>query len=408
MNTDEYPYESNALKQTHPRHLFNVASLHGMHPVDPEKARVLELGCASGGNIIPMAFHMPNARFVGIDLSASQIQAGQKIIADLALTNIELRELSVLDYQSSGEKFDYIICHGLYSWVDTPIAQQILKICQDLSENGLAYISYDTYPGWAIGNVVREMIHFTTASATSTSEKLKQVQAFFDATLNGLARLPPSPYAELIYDELEIVGQHSANQLFHEHLSQFHQPLYFYKFVEDLEQYGLAYLADATFDDTQKGVYERQISDFYHNRRFRSSIITLQDNKIQPDFDRAKLHQYYATSLDRAINSHYVIPDKPVADLLARYQSQYQTHVTNYMHENIQLTKVAHALMPYLDGQHDINALSQVIARAIDAEMLGTSDMHQQPMLNEMQKLTQSENICRETLRLLGERFLVS
>jgi tRNA G46 methylase TrmB len=48
---------------------------------------VLELGCASGGNLIPMAYGLPESEFVGIDYAARQIAEGQAAVAALGLDN---------------------------------------------------------------------------------------------------------------------------------------------------------------------------------------------------------------------------------------------------------------------------------------------------------------------------------
>ena len=78
-----------------------VTCLFGMQPHDVANSRVLELGCAGGGNLIPMALTMPDAKFVGVDLSAVQVAQGQKLIADLGLTNIRLLVLSITDLDES-------------------------------------------------------------------------------------------------------------------------------------------------------------------------------------------------------------------------------------------------------------------------------------------------------------------
>jgi hypothetical protein len=41
-----------------------VAALHGLDAPPVTRCRVLELGCASGGNLIPMAGTLPDCRFV--------------------------------------------------------------------------------------------------------------------------------------------------------------------------------------------------------------------------------------------------------------------------------------------------------------------------------------------------------
>ncbi len=85
---DQVPYESKPFAQTQPDRLASVARLVGLQPVSSRRCRVLELGSASGGNLIPLAVTSPESSFVGIDLSGRQIADGQKIISTLGLGNI--------------------------------------------------------------------------------------------------------------------------------------------------------------------------------------------------------------------------------------------------------------------------------------------------------------------------------
>ena len=126
---------------------------------------MLELGCASGDNLIPMALGLPNARFVGIDLSARQIEQGQRQVSALGLANIELRQYNIADVDASWGKFDYIICHGIYSWVPAPVRERLLAICRDnLAPNGVAYVSYNTLPGWHMRGMIRDMMIYHSAA----------------------------------------------------------------------------------------------------------------------------------------------------------------------------------------------------------------------------------------------------
>ena len=157
---DAVPYQSNPFPQSQPDGLAVAARLFGLQPALPSQANVLELGCASGGSLIPLAARYPDARFLGIDFSTAQVSAAQRQIAALRLTNIRIEQGDITNF-SIAEKFDYILCHGVYSWVPEATRAAILRLCRDgLTNYGVAYISYNTYPGWRLRQVVREAMLF--------------------------------------------------------------------------------------------------------------------------------------------------------------------------------------------------------------------------------------------------------
>src|SRR5215469_5326363 len=90
---DAVPYSVCAFAQTRPDRLATIATLFGMQPASPANCRVLELGCAQGGNLIPMALARPDSRFVGVDLSARQVADGLEMVRELGLKNVDLRAL---------------------------------------------------------------------------------------------------------------------------------------------------------------------------------------------------------------------------------------------------------------------------------------------------------------------------
>jgi tRNA G46 methylase TrmB len=87
---DEVLYPSRSLPQTHPGRLATVAFLRGMQPAPIDRCRVLELGCGTAANLIPMAFHHPESEFVGLDLAECPIALGRGSVSDLGLRNITL------------------------------------------------------------------------------------------------------------------------------------------------------------------------------------------------------------------------------------------------------------------------------------------------------------------------------
>ena len=71
--------------------------LYGLQPTPPAKARVLELGCGTGGNIIPMADEYKQATFVGVDLGEEHIRSARAFSSELGLTNISFKHQSVTE-----------------------------------------------------------------------------------------------------------------------------------------------------------------------------------------------------------------------------------------------------------------------------------------------------------------------
>src|SRR5262245_44902640 len=114
---DEVPYPGFPFSQTHPGRLATLAALHGMVPASPARCRVRELGCGDGGNLIPLAYQYPHSFFLGVDLSARAIATGRDTITRLGLRNIELRALDIAEMTTESARFDYIVAHGVYSWV---------------------------------------------------------------------------------------------------------------------------------------------------------------------------------------------------------------------------------------------------------------------------------------------------
>ena len=98
---DEVPYPSGAFEQTHPDRLATVATLFGMKPAPIERCRVLELGCASGGNLVPMAHALPGASFLGVDISSREIADGLPWIERLGLRNLRLEQGDILALDAS-------------------------------------------------------------------------------------------------------------------------------------------------------------------------------------------------------------------------------------------------------------------------------------------------------------------
>lgn len=286
---DELPYENVVFFHTHPSNLAVVATLCGLTPPPVDRCRVLELGCGTGFNLVAMRRSLPDARLVGIDLSSRQIELGRALGAAVGCERIELHagDLSAVD-DTFGE-FDYIIAHGVFSWVPAPVREAILAICKRrLAPSGIAYVSYNTYPGWHLHAVLRDALRF---HAPPDEPPLARAGAARAAVERLAAELPEpdSDYARLLRSELEAVRGDSDTYLFHEFLEPNNQPLYFEEFARLAAAAGLRFLSEARYASssfTQPTevrqalcsaggdlIRQEQLHDFRRNCAFRQSLL---------------------------------------------------------------------------------------------------------------------------------------
>lgn len=287
---DEVPYESHPYPQTHPSRLATIAALFGLSQPDVAKCRVLELGCAAGGNLIPMAEALPGGRFTGVDLSARQIGAGQRMIRTLGLENIDLVHAGISAIDDSYGTFDFVICHGVFSWVPQSVQQEIMEVCANrLAPTGVAYVSYNTYPGWHMRGMIRDMMRYHALRFDTPAERVRQARALLDFLAQS-ARKDGGAYAALLRSELDALKHQADHYLYHEHLEDVNSPLYFHEFVELAEKHGLRYLGESRIatmvagnftPEVQKAletvaadqVQAEQYLDFVRNRTFRETLL---------------------------------------------------------------------------------------------------------------------------------------
>jgi len=234
---DEIPYPSEPLPHAHPDRLATIARLFGMQPQAIDRCSVLELGCGTGGNLIPMAERHPGSTFVGVDYSLNQVAAGREAIQSLGLENIELKHLNILDAGAELGTYDYIICHGVYSWVSPELQEKLLDLCKAcLAPQGVAYVSYNAYPAWHLRSIVRELALNGISRDERPSERVRQLRRAL-AFLGGALDDETTPYAKFV--------NQPDNYLFHEYFEDENTPYYFHEFAERATRHELLYVGDA-------------------------------------------------------------------------------------------------------------------------------------------------------------------
>ena len=289
---DVTPYPYLSYSETHPDLLAAIATVLGMNPKPIQQSRLLDIGGASGGNFIPLAQVLPGSEFVVVDYSARQIAEGQAIAQTLGLTNICFHHLDIMAMDESLGQFDYIIAHGVYSWVPEPVRDRLLAVIKRLlAPQGIGYVSYNIYPGWFYMQMMREMMLYHTRDIDEPLQKAQAARSFIDFLAestkpeNGAFGLFLRSYHGVLNKDVR-----KDATLLHDELETINQPVYFHEFARHAAAHGLQYLAEADFDTVfptnfPPAVSEKlrqlahdpieleQYMDFLRNRTFRKTLL---------------------------------------------------------------------------------------------------------------------------------------
>ena len=321
----ELGYKSMPFPYTTPATLEAYAALVGVSAPNPKTARVLELGATYGGNIISQALFNPDATFVGIELSQEQVEKGNEVIANAGLTNVSLIQSDIASIGSEIGTFDYIIAHGVYSWVDDGVKEALLRLIDEhLAEDGIAYVSYNTYPGWHTMEEVRQLMMFSNRDKTQFNHKEKVLHGKTIGSIVGSQILKYDNLKERnskFLGALRSVMQKDEYYVGHDHLEPNNDPVYFYQFNDHLAAHNLAYLCDAdltlsmvrSFDadiaDTldklalNDHVAQEQYLDFMLDTTFRKSIICKAKHAESVTYDMGNPELVNSVPMRTIINS---------------------------------------------------------------------------------------------------------
>ena len=246
---DELPYRSFPIEWTAPERLALTSLLHGGPRQRLDKYRVLELGCGDGTNLIPMAYYRRQATFVGVDSAHTRIAVANEKRSSLGLTNITFL---AADFGSAARSlsgdFDYIIAHGVFSWVSPETRIAMLGLCAErLRLGGLLYLNYNARPGWNVRGLVREFLLLQAAKLNdlrARTERAREVAARMAEELAG----GEHPYSRLLASEFRFVGETDPSHTAHEYLAEYNEAYSRGQFLHLMAHFDLAYVADADFN----------------------------------------------------------------------------------------------------------------------------------------------------------------
>ncbi len=339
-----------------------IGRLFGLQPAPARSCRLLELGCGDGGNALSIAQTLPGAKVLGVDASSGAIERGTDLARAAGLGNVELRCATFEQLgeglaegpgkespestgkgspESTGKEspesigkdpaelvgngpaelarneppgFDYIVAHGVYSWVP-PQARGALLDCvkRCLAPKGIAFVSYNAYPGSYLRDMARDMLRYHVQGVSDPGERLARAQELM-RTIVEIEQ--PSPFARVLREQMERMLGYSDALLFHDDLAEVSTPFYFHEFIEHAAARGLQFLSEADLFESQmrdvpesagrlmaslpqEVVVSEQYMDFFKNRMFRQTLICHDTAPVDRALDEAGIEGLWISSRAR-------------------------------------------------------------------------------------------------------------
>ena len=229
-----------------------------------------------------MAYGLRDAAFCGVDLSRRAIDRAAATAAALGLTNVELHRADLGSLPPLGT-FDYVVAHGVYSWIAPAARDALLAACRSrLAPGGVAYVSYDVLPGGHLREITRQMLRWHLRAVTEPGERIAQARALLEA-VRAAGEEGDEQRRRLAWQAGWALAQSDA-ALYHDELAEHHEAVLFSAFAAHAERHGLRFLAEADVFEMDAtglpdalrtaGVLEReQYLDFFKGRMFRQTLL---------------------------------------------------------------------------------------------------------------------------------------
>ncbi len=307
---DELRYPGKFYPQASPGRIGTVAALFGLRPPPLATSRILELGCGEGGHLVPIAAACPEASCLGIDASAAAIERARDFAERAGVQHCEFRAEDVRAFPEDAGSFDYIIVHGVYSWVPEAAQQAILSICaRHLKPEGLAYLSYNAYPGGHVRQILRDLTVFHTKDIADPHEKVREARQVCEFIVGAM---PPNTLERQLFGRLLGAYNDSDALIRYDLLAEENEPVYFLDFMEGARALGLQFVAESGFAARERPrlpepvqrwleaipdrLVREQYLDFIGCSGFRQSILCRSNRPLEAHPSPATLAQVYLRS----------------------------------------------------------------------------------------------------------------
>ena len=205
-----------------PAHLRFILAMKGVEvSTDGADFNYMELGSGQGLTSLVLAAAHPRARFFANDFNPAHIQRSRRLAAAAGLENVTFLETSFADLGDAGlPQMDFIVLHGIYSWVSPENQQAIVRFAgRHLKPGGMLYASYNVTPGWAPVEPLQRLVRMYAARLPGTSDQrmagaVRFVEGLADA---GAAFLKASPMLPATLERMKGKSSYTAHEYLNGH-----------------------------------------------------------------------------------------------------------------------------------------------------------------------------------------------
>lgn len=287
--------------------------LQGVDMPAPEPGqpfRYLELGFGLG---LSLNIHaaVRGGEFWGTDFLPQHAERA-RVTSETAGNNCVIlnKSFAELDEMSADGKlpqFDAVAFHGIWSWINIENRTHILNILRrNLRSGGVAYISYNTQPGWSFFMPVRELMVQNVERLGEDVDIHERIKTTLDYVNSlgeaGAAFFKNNPQSMAF---LRHIKKYPVNYLAQEYFNRSWQPFYFREVAEDLASVGCGFVSSTNLTSQTGALVPPQtrgllgqtvnpftretLRDFAMNQRFRSDLFVRDVKRMTSKEQMAKL-----------------------------------------------------------------------------------------------------------------------
>ena len=277
-------YTYSFFEELNPAWLVFAMAQKGFAPPNHEKFNYCELGFGQGFGTNLFAALYPQGEFWATDFNPSHACQAEFLANQVGGNNVHFFDQSFEEFlDTETPQFDFIVLHGIYSWIGRKNQEIIVEILRrKLKFGGAVYISYNTLPGWVATMPLQKlMLEYAEQSKEPTINRIDKTVTFIEKLkkLNA-GFFKANPALEDQVNQILKFRNSGSNYLVHEYFTKHWQPLYFFEVAQHLAEAKLTFATSAV------------VGNEFFNQRFNQEQLELMAEVNTPEL-RETVRDYF-------------------------------------------------------------------------------------------------------------------